>query len=207
MSSIEIYWYDADQIEPELDLLSPDERVVYESITQHKRRQLYALGRVAVRTLLADRLKRAPEQIEIEVSSRGKPYVRDGSCAFSLSHKKNWLCVALSDHAVGVDLESLQARRYLESMASRLWGEEFTTELNELSQDEKLFCFYMAWIYREAWAKLMDLSVLSPRAPQIPVGELLKNSSISPEGFRFERRDAPKGYLVGVCSSDQRGFN
>ena len=47
------------------------------------------------------------DETEIARSEKGKPYLKNGAFYFSISHCKNFVCVALSDSEIGIDAQGI----------------------------------------------------------------------------------------------------
>ncbi|MFF8597580.1 4'-phosphopantetheinyl transferase family protein [Streptomyces sp. NPDC015232] len=87
-------------------LLDAAERRVYEALTGERVRAQYVTAHALLRTVLGRVLDRDPVSLEFAAGPHGKPYLRDGSVEFSLSHSGELVAVALALGApVGVDVE------------------------------------------------------------------------------------------------------
>lgn len=84
---------------------------------------------------------------------RGKPFLKDRACHFSLTHTGRWLGFVLSpDAPVGMDLERERKRDVL-SLAAHFFSPEEEKWLSEGADDERLVRFYKVWTQKEAFVK------------------------------------------------------
>ena len=94
-------------------LLSPEEQARLATFGHAARRRQFVLGRVAVRTLLADQVGGTPPTVALRVSTDGAPEV-DGlsvSIAHTGRHGEAAALAAVAPVPVGVDLERVAPRR------------------------------------------------------------------------------------------------
>lgn len=94
-----------------LATLSADERARHAAMRLPAPAKAFAVARLALRGLLAERLGRAPADLALARDARGKPVVAGAPrCFFNLAHTDERVLVALcADAAVGVDVESAAA--------------------------------------------------------------------------------------------------
>ena len=137
------------------------------------KRLLSLCGDGLAREMLAQRLGCAPEEIRFTYSETGKP-LTDGAF-FSVSHSGSFVACAVSDCAVGVDLEKIRP------VPPRLG--------RALDCTENPNVFWQRWTRREAALKCR--------------GETLGAWKRSrEEGLHFHAVDAPEGYVVSACEKE-----
>ena len=105
-SEIELHWVRVGAAALDLGTLSTRERERMDAFRDETARRVYATGRTALRALLGARLGRGPAEVEIGRAAGGKPAV--AGCEFNLSHAGEWVCIALGDLALGVDVERIE---------------------------------------------------------------------------------------------------
>lgn len=87
---------------------------------------------------------------EIAVTERGKPYFKDGSCHFSVSHTKKRVFCVVSDVPVGIDAEPLDRDIDLR-LAQKILS---CTELERFEQvTDRRLALLKLWVLKEAQAK------------------------------------------------------
>lgn len=124
-----------------------------------------------VRQILGRALDREPAALRISRRCRlcghpahGKPYVEDApGFSFNVSHSGPVAVVAVAHGAeVGVDVEMVRARRYLDRLAARVLT---VTELDAwrvLPEPERLAAFLRHWTAREAYLKAIGVGLRLP---------------------------------------------
>ena len=83
-------------------LLSHDER---ERAARLTRPEPWIAARVALRTVLGERLGMAPSEVAFALGPHGKPELPGSPVRFNLAHSGDRALIAVSDVEVGVDLE------------------------------------------------------------------------------------------------------
>ena len=112
------------------------------------------------RLLLSEVLQTEPQDIVIQKSAFGKPYLSDSNITFNLSHAANVSMVGITrDKAIGVDIQEIP-QQFDFGLVARdlLTTDEFASwenlPLNLQSRD-----FIQKWVKKEAEAKMRGLKV------------------------------------------------
>ncbi|MCH7637985.1 MAG: 4'-phosphopantetheinyl transferase superfamily protein [Bacteroidetes bacterium] len=96
-------------------VLSPDELARMESFGHADRRRGFAFGRIAARSLLAERLDVAPVDVPLAVASDDGLFVEGHPIHVSISHAGHAAhgqsIAVIADRPIGVDLEEIVPRR------------------------------------------------------------------------------------------------
>ncbi len=108
-----------------------------------------------MRSLLAEVVKQAPEQITIYKTKQGKPYLPDyPEVTFNLSHSAEQLLIAVAQNCrVGVDIEVCKPRANLTGLVNKCFAEAEMSYWNQLPDNEKKQAFYRFWTRKEAFVK------------------------------------------------------
>ena len=126
------------------------EKILSYKFTADRNRTIWA--ELLARSVIAKKLSRTIEKIQIERDANGKPYVVDSELKISLSHSENWAACSIGEVASGVDVE--------ENFADALTlAEKFFTAreyrelcgLDGLARGEK---FLSLWTIKESFAKM-----------------------------------------------------
>lgn len=96
--------------EAALPVLSPEERARMESFRHDERRGAFAVGRLAARTLVAERLGCAAREVALDVREDGSVRVAGDVVHVSISHSGSEVAAVVSDGHVAVDLERIKPR-------------------------------------------------------------------------------------------------
>ena len=94
----------------QLSLLSAQERARYEGIRHARARTHFLLGRVALRSLLADRLDMRAAAVPLVVAPDGGVDVKDRSVHVSIAHAGGVAVAVAAERVIGVDLEHIKPR-------------------------------------------------------------------------------------------------
>lgn len=133
--------------------------------------------------------------LEITCSEAGKPALQDGP-AFSLSHSGERVLCALSDEAVGADLQQLKP--YNPALARRFFSKEEAVWLEE--QRERDLAFSLLWSLKESYVKFLGSGIAETHLDSFTVRVL-------PDGRAWIDGSSVKlwyavcgGYVMAVCS-------
>jgi phosphopantetheinyl transferase len=85
---------------------------------------------------------------QLMYGKNGKPYLRDGSVYFNLSHSGEYVVLAVSDREVGVDIEKIKP--YPKKVATRFFTQKEQAWLESESTDEN---FFRIWTGKESVMK------------------------------------------------------
>lgn len=158
-----------DEFERRFSLLTADERTRADGLERPTARQ-WARTRVALRTLLASRLKAEAVRSAFLLSPAGKPRLDGGTLDFSVSHSGRFALIALSPGGpVGVDIET---RNQIKMHPDRLRAIE--TAAIALAPDMPLPTPGDAIRSIQAWTRLEALA----KARGDGIGALLTNLGI-----------------------------
>lgn len=86
----------------------------------------------------------------ILTTDRGKPFFRDGSLHFSISHTRHRVFCALSETPVGIDAEELD-RNIRSELADRILSPEERAQYD--AAEDKRLALLTFWVLKEAHAK------------------------------------------------------
>lgn len=139
-------------------VLSADEKTRAERFyfEQHKNR--FIVGRATLRTILGRYLKLAPQQIQFEYSSRGKPSLAKNcgghELKFNLSHSQDLALYGFAcDRAIGVDVEYIRSVTDVQQIARRFFSPTESALIMRLPDTEKIAAFFRGWTAKEAYLK------------------------------------------------------
>lgn len=146
-----------------LAVLSPPERERVERIRQDRPRRRSAAARAVLRDLLSRLVGEAPQELELQLGSHGKPQLRCSSISmphFNISHSGELAVFAFSaDQEVGIDIEALSrlgSQRHDElAIAQRLLGPHVVESLQALGPKARARPFLAAWVAHEAVVKCL----------------------------------------------------
>lgn len=121
----------------------------------------------------------------------GAPYLEDDPHEISISHKDDYLAVAVSDGPVGVDLEWLDGRESYFRIARRYFGEQV--------QEGDVEGFFLGWTKREALGKYLGVGL----------NKEVMTSTLDAQSIQIEDKTIyfchfiQDGYMVTVASQSE----
>lgn len=134
-------------------ILSDDERLRAARFLKEEDRKAFIAGRVAVRLLLADRLRCGPHTIRFLYSEYGRPNVADGP-DFNISHSGDHVLVALARDpgtSIGIDVECLNRETNLAKLEPVVLSGPELEWLNGCQ--DRHSAFLRLWVMKEAVLK------------------------------------------------------
>ncbi|OKH24202.1 4'-phosphopantetheinyl transferase [Hydrococcus rivularis NIES-593] len=148
----------ADKIEELAHILSADEKARAERFYFQQHRHRYIVARGTLRRILGHYLAIAPNRIEFEYSSRGKPKLAQSFGAngmqFNLSHSQDLALYGFArDRAIGVDLEYIRPITDAQTIAQRFFSARESAIIDALPESERLMAFFRGWTAKEAYLK------------------------------------------------------
>lgn len=161
-------------------------------------RARFVVGRALLREVLARRLGRSREDVELAVLPTGRPILAGGGAAFSLAHSGDVVGVAAADEEIGLDIEAIVDRdtgpvaRALFTAAERAWI---------AAAPDPRRAFAEVWTARETVLKARGLGLAG-----MPDGFALPPPSARPVrigGSRVALLDAGPGYAAAVCAAGE----
>lgn len=159
--------FDAAQSDVWRRLLSDEERARYAAFPIEKRKREFLLGRVALRTLLAERLDQNPETIPLHVTEAGEVTVATAPYHVSIAHSRDRAVAAVSPRRVGVDLEHV--RTCPPAVVDFALRPEEQDELARLPMSHDA-AFILCWTLKEAALKAMGTGFArSPKKVRIDI--------------------------------------
>ena len=136
-----------------------------------------------------------PRETVMEYGKNGKPYLRDRSFFFNLSHSGGYVFCALSDREVGADIQICQPAQY-SRLAGRFFSEEEHLALEECADEgERSLLFYRLWTRKEAYGKLTGAGLAEG------LGRNLLPEAGAQDGsdILWSEWSVPEGYRIAVC--------
>lgn len=186
------------------DILDADERKRAAAFHRDRDRRMYTAAHVALRMLLGDRLRTAPETVEFIREEcptcggpHGRPAVPGGRLHFSLSHSGGLALIGLADTVIGVDVEQTPTLDVADQTARMLHPDE-TAELEALPEDARAVGFGRAWTRKEAYLKAIGTGL--SRSPALDyMGTGPAPAQHQPD-WTLADVAVPEGYLAAVAT-------
>ena len=210
-SDLQLYQARLDISEIEVDrlwqFLSEDERSRANKFKAKHLKQRFVAARGNLRIMLAQHLSCEPNEINFSYSDLGKPYVE--GIYFNLAHSQDLAVYAIcSDREVGIDLEYIDSKCDVDSIAERYFLPAEQKIIQSLSDRDKYLAFYQAWTLKESFGKAtgqgianildsIDVSLLL----EMNIGETLQIEGWKLQLLSTELKIAPS-YAAALCVCD-----
>ena len=132
------------------EFLSGEERERILQFGSARRKREFAAGRVAARTLLAERLALPPAKVPLYVAADGAVEVGGTSLHLSISHAGERAIAAVAERPVGADIERVVPRH--PDLHRRFLNEAELAHLDYLGLDRS-HAYILCWALKEAVLK------------------------------------------------------
>lgn len=118
-----------------------------------KHRDRFLSSHLAQRLILSYYLQIQPKDIQFFEHSLGKPYLRDCSLQFNLSHSGDYALLGVQqDGSIGVDIELMSSRDFI-GLANHVFSTEEIRAVEAASEATRETLFYRIWAQKEAYIK------------------------------------------------------
>lgn len=159
----------------------------------HDRRR-FIVGRGVLRTLLANYLKIAPDDVQFCYGSNGKPFIKSfynkDKLQFNLSHSENYALFAFArDREIGIDIEYVHFFSEMEKIAKQFFSTNEFFALQSLPNGEKKTAFFTFWTRKEALAKAVGMG-LSHDLNKIDMTRCRRQLSLTMHDKRNSNKDS-----------------
>jgi 4'-phosphopantetheinyl transferase len=143
-----------------------DERELarYHRFTAEKPRTNFILGRLMIKSLLAEYLQCHVSDISFIYSKSGKPCLSDSpELHFSISHCSSAIVVAIAKQNIGLDAEDTARAQKLQSAAELYINTEVARKIAISDEMDATEIFNLHWTCLESVVKLKDSTIFKER--------------------------------------------
>ena len=142
-----------------IELLPEDEKAQARRYFREEDRLRFCIGRLMLRTLLAQNTGRAPESIVLDKGPHEKPYMTDGP-SFNLSHSGSTVLVGIAASGdLGVDVEAVRPVDSMGALARSCLSDREQESFATCADGEKMRAFFRAWTRKEAFVKALGVGL------------------------------------------------
>lgn len=195
------------------NVLDSQEQEQYAKFVRSADRRRYLTSHVATRVLIGHYLAVDPGRVRFDRTcqrcgrAHGKPVIRapGTSLQFSLSHSGDWIMVALAGVPVGVDIQEIDGRTDIDSLAPQVFSATEHRWYERLPPDRRRWGFFVSWARKEAVLKatgdglgvpMPDLHLGPPGRPAQLLGWLGRRLAAP---MRLADLDPGPGYTAAVA--------
>jgi len=139
----------ADQL---LDTLNDDDFKQASRYTNDELRQRFITTRGTLKQLLAQQLNCSPQQLALSRNRYGKPYLTGDPVFFNVSHTNAYAAIALSSHAVGIDIETIRSLDAI-ALSKRFFHPDEARHIANYNTAKQATEFIRLWTRKEAVLK------------------------------------------------------
>ena len=130
-----------------LSCVAPQKRARLSRMPNDAARQQHLLADVLARWMAGRRVGVSPVDLQIDLAPGGKPFLTDyPAVQYNVAHTQGGVLCAVSDHPVGVDMETMRL------VPERVWNRWFTKEEQGWAGNDPLRQITL-WTRKEAAAK------------------------------------------------------
>lgn len=170
-----------------IHFLLPDQKSRASKFICEKSKNIYLLSHAFLNKSLSMLLKKNLNELIFYQNSSGKPYLKNSSCFFNLSHSHKSWAIVLSKYDVGIDIENVKYNLDCESIASSYFHPFEKNYIN--SSNNKYDAFFYIWTRKEAFFKATGTGINENLSNVNVVAEnILSNISLKSEFFLTTKR-------------------
>ena len=158
-------------------------------------------GEMIARKAIAQWCNIKPESITFDIKEHGKPYAKDLSIEFNISHSGNMVVCVVDDKPVGIDIE--QIRPFDLTVAKHVCTDEelvylfgripIEQDFKYITDVEIFIRFFELWTAKEAYGKCLGNGVFALK--NLPQQGYLNKHSVS---YKIENE-----YIVSIYKKDE----
>lgn len=176
--------------------LSEIERKKISAIQTQKQRLLSLGARILLQYALA---KENIRQYELAIGKHGKPFLKNHTLQFNLSHSQTSVVCVIAEEAVGIDLEekTRTAPKQYEKIVSQE-EKQFLQESNYPDID-----FLRIWTMKESFVKMQGGRIFE-KPKEISMVEDMQLRTVWAEQHCFLQRYETAEYLICVCAKQNQ---
>ncbi len=184
-------------------VINADETARANRYMQVRDKNRFIISRGALRIILGRYLNRQLTEIAFETGTNKKPFIKDSSLQYNVSHSGDWIVIAISNTAVGVDIEWINSGFQYQEIINEYFSAE---ESAYIAADDAHSRFFLLWTRKEALTKATakglddDLKFIPSLEGDHEIDETLVESTLDWHSDSFE---LSPGYLATLTTSAQ----
>ncbi len=166
-----------------MPMLSHSEQQKLDRLQQSNRRNEFILSRALMRMALSENYHQPYEAWQFLESPNAAPKLEtphNGTLLISLSHSAHHVVLAISDQAVGIDIERVQARKQYLSIARKVFTPAQQASFSGLTEQQSQQKFFELWTQKEALVKAM--------AGTVTEFQMISTAAWPLQGFHFTQK-------------------
>lgn len=132
----------------------------------------------------------------IEENINGKPFIKNASISFNLSHSGNFAVCAFSDKEIGIDLQKVE--KLNKDISSTYFSKEEDQWIKQSIDQIKMFT--IVWSLKESLAKAKGSTFLK----ETKENSVVRNKKIvkTIKGYHLYYQEFLNEYIIAICSKN-----
>ena len=197
-----------DELSSFFDRLSSTNRKKVNNLINEKDKIRTALGELLVKYLLVNIKKMDIDQIKLNFTEYGKPFIDEKNIYFNISHSGGYVVCVINDSKIGIDIEKVKSIDF-KVISKTYFSNEENNIISKYKGKKQLYYFYLLWTLRESYLKLdgrglnlidqISFSNINDDYQLLINGEL--NSRYKFFSLYFDN------YVCSVCSSEKQSYD
>ena len=184
-----------------LPMLSSLESEKLQRLKQHNRRKEYILSRALMRMALSRQYEKPLQYWQFSEHPNAAPRLLnpiDSPLFISLSHSADCVMLALSNQAVGLDVERMVRRKETDNIARKVFTAKQQDYLTHLPKNQAIHHFYQLWTHKEALVKAL--------AGAIPSFQMISSTTWPGHDFQIQHGEFGQYALTLASKQPTRVF-
>lgn len=139
-------------------LLAQDEIKRLETFATQELQKNFLLTHIVLRLILAKYVTQPPSKLAFTYNTYGKPSLAHSAWQFNISHSKDYLVIAVTEHdAIGVDIEYCHRVTDFLEIANRFFTPKEIAAIQNAA--DPLLLFFHIWTQKEAFLKAIGKGI------------------------------------------------
>lgn len=148
----EIYYVDITNLDNiDLNKIDLSYLSLKENIKDKRKKYQSLTGYLLLKKVLE---KKGIYSFEYRLDSNNKPYLKDSSIFFNITHSNNIVALIISDSEVGIDCEMVDSNRDFNKLISYVFTDNEKQMYHKLKGELMIEFFYETWVKKEAYFKM-----------------------------------------------------
>lgn len=166
-------------------------------------RNLFMVGRIVLRQLLAGFLHCEPKEVPITLSAHKKPVIENSSASllnFNVSHSGNYILIGISKGEIGVDIENTDRSANFKDIMQYSFAAAEIDFVNE--RDQNSASFFTLWTRKESLLKTTGKGLTNQLSKIVALDgkwEVPQEIIESSGDYRVSSLHIDDNYIASIC--------
>lgn len=165
-------------------ILSDDELLACNKLIRKQHKQYQLLSKIILRLVISSYINIQPSLITFQYDSFGKPQINFTDFHFNISHSEAMLVIAISNNAIGVDIEKIKDIQNWNEISASFLTQNELSQITQYKIEEQKLLFYSYWTQKEALLKAVGVG-LNHHPLNIEIGNKLQIFDLANSVYNF----------------------